>query len=173
MARKVCEKDELYNALGKFIVSFTEIEHWLSSLLEVFTDAEDNVWLTLFFIDDLMTGKVRDTIAKVAKLRLEDDPELRKKLKATLEKVAKLTEERNRLVHGQWVFHSTITKLHNYRLKKVEVGEGGYFWQRLSDKAVFPHELAKHTRTAERLASDLKRLRGEIESCLTAKEQPA
>ena len=69
MAKKAYEKDELYNALGKFIVSFTEIEHWLTSILEVFTDAEDNMWLTLFFIDDLMTGRVRDTKHKLAKLR--------------------------------------------------------------------------------------------------------
>ena len=173
MAKKAYEKDELYNALGKFIVSFTEIEHWLTSILEVFTDAEDNMWLTVFFSDDLMTVRVRDTIHKVAKLRLEDNQPLHEKLKAVLKQVAELTEERNALVHGQWVFHSTITKLHNYGLKKVEVGKGRHFWQRLSDKAVFPRDLTKHTQTAERLASDLENLRGEIGGYLTAKEQPA
>jgi hypothetical protein len=38
MAKKVCEKDELYNALGKFIVSFTEIEHWLTCNTPAFLD---------------------------------------------------------------------------------------------------------------------------------------
>ncbi len=93
MAKEVYENDELYKALGKFIISFTEIEHWLTSILEVFTDAENNVWLTLFFIDDLMTGRVRDTIHKVAKLRLEDNQPLHEQLKATLKGVGELTED--------------------------------------------------------------------------------
>lgn len=173
MAKRVHEKDELYNALGRFIISFTELEHWLTSVLEVFTDAADNMWLTLFFIDDLMTGRVRDTIHKVAKLRLEDNQSLHEKLRATLKEVAELTEERNALVHGQWVFDSTITKLHNYGLKKIDVGKGRHVWQHLSDNAIFPRDLIKWTRKAEQLAADLENLRDEIKSYLTAKEQPA
>jgi hypothetical protein len=173
MTKIVDEKDELYPALGKFIVSFTEIEHWLTAILEVLTDAESNMWLTLFFIDGLLTGRVRDTIHKVANLRLEGNEPLRDKLKATLKEVAELTDKRNDLVHGQWVFNSTITKVHNYGLKKVDVGKGRHFWQHLEDKAVFARDLTKFTKTADRLAVDLKDLRKSIEDYLSGAEQPA
>jgi hypothetical protein len=118
MAKKTCESEELYAALGKFLVSFTEIEHWSNCLLGILTDDQENIWLTLFLIDDLMTGKTREKIHSVANLRLQDNEELLGKLKGTLNEVEEVTKIRNRLVHGQWIFDSTMTKVHNYKLKR-------------------------------------------------------
>ena len=44
--KKIHESKELYAALGKFIISFAEIEHWLTCLLGVLTDDDENIWLT-------------------------------------------------------------------------------------------------------------------------------
>ena len=169
--KKTHEIEELYAALGKFIVSFAEIEHWLTCLLGVLTDDEENIWLTLFFIDELMTGKVRDKIHSVANLRLEDNKELLARLKATLTEVASLTTERNKIIHGQWIFVSTITKLHSYKLKKITIEKDQHYWQRLEDKAIFPKDLNRLTEKAEKLADDIENLRGEIEGYLKATEK--
>lgn len=168
---KTHESKELYAALGKFIVSFAEIEHWLTCLLGVLTDDDENIWVTLFFIDELMTGKVRDKIHSVANLRLEDNKELLARLKTTLNEVAVLTTERNKIIHGQWIFGSTITKLHNYKLKKIKTEKGGHYWQRLEDKAIFPKDLNGLTKKSEELANDLENLRGEIKGYLEAEEK--
>lgn len=165
------ESKELYEALGKFITSFAELEHWLSCLLGVLTDDKENMWVTLFFIDELMTGRVRHKIHSVANLRLEDNESLLNKLKATLGDLEKLTTERNSLVHGQWVFNFPITKLHNYRLKKIKTKEGGCYWQHLDDKSVRPKDLRELTEESEKLADDLEDLRGEIEEYLEAEEK--
>jgi len=171
MVKRTHESEELYPALGRFITSFAEIEHWLSCILGVLTDDEENIWLTLFFIDEMMIGRVRDKIHAVAKLRLEDNEELLKKLKATLSEVEKLARERNKLVHGQWIFHSTITKLHNYKIRRTKTEKGGHLWERLEDKAVFPNDLKQLTEKSDELADRLGNLREEIEQYLEAVEK--
>ena len=171
MAKRAHESDELYAALGKFITHFAEIEHWLSCLLGVLTDDEDNIWTTLFFIDGSMTAWTREKVRAVAKLRLEGNEELLAKLTATLNEVAELTKERNKLIHGQWIFDSTITKLHNYKLTKITLDNGRHFWQRLEDKAILPKHLRGLTRKSEELDNDLSSLRNEIQGYLEAEEK--
>ena len=119
-------------------------------------------WLTLFFIDELMTGRVRSKIQSLAKVRLEDNKELLARLKDTLKEVEGLTTERNKIIHGQWIFDSTITKLHNYKLKKITTEKGGDYWQRLEAKAIFPKHLNGLTEKSEKLADDLVVLRNII-----------
>ena len=167
MAKKTCESEELYAALGKFLVSFTEIEHWSSCLLGILTDDQENIWLTLFFIDDLMTGKTREKIHSVANLRLQDNEELLGKLKGTLNEVEEVTKIRNRLVHGQWIFDSTMTKVHNYKLKRNKELN---VWERLCDEAVTPAHLKELTEKSERLANDVEGLTGEIREYLEAEK---
>jgi hypothetical protein len=166
MVSKFGEHDELYSSLGKFIVSFAEVEHWLGCLLRVLTDEEENTWITLFFIDDMMTGRIRDKIACVAKLRLENNPSLLTSLKDTLKLAQEVTSERNDIIHGQWRFDQTgraPTTLWTFKLSKKE-GRG--CWEHLHQTDMTATELEKLTSKSDQLASDMERLRDEIEKSL-------
>lgn len=169
MVTKITEHDKIYLSLGKFIVSFSELEHWLSCVLRVLTNGEENIWITLFFVDDLMTGRVRRMIEEVAKVRLEENPELLRNLKSTLKSASKLTIERNNIVHSQWRFDQTgrsPTKLWSFKLRKIK---GQSCWQHLCEKAMTATKIKNLTKKANKLSFEMEQLRDSIESFLNTK----
>lgn len=190
MTKEICENEELYSSLGRFIIAFTEVEKELTSLLKVLCDERENMWVGLFFIDDLLLGRARDKIWDVARLRLEGDQALLKQLKEILYRrdtevpverdpalsVERITKRRNVLIHGDWHVDPTgtsMTKVWDFRLEKkfVDKKKTRYFWQHLHDTPVMPSELRQLTRDSEELAKALKELAGKVEAYLKAEQE--
>ena len=107
------EQDEIHLRIGEFVVSFGKVAYLLEHLLGVLTDEEENVWIKPFFIDDLMVGRVLDKISKTAKVRLHDNQTLLGELKDTIRKIRDIQQNRNKVVHGEWLIDSTGRWLHS------------------------------------------------------------
>lgn len=156
------EQDEIHLRIGEFVVSFGKVAYLLEHLLGVLTDEEENVWIKPFFIDDLMVGRVLDKISKTAKVRLHDNQTLLDELKDTIRKIRDIQQNRNKVVHGEWLIDSTgrcPTKLRNYRLR----WENGC-WQYLDDKVMTPTKVKSLSTKSKELAVDLKNITSKIEA---------
>ena len=174
MASKGPEHEELYTTLGKFVIAFTEVEQWLISLLGVLTDAHENIWIQPIFIDEMMTGRVRAAIEFGGKIRLEDNEDLHKRLKQSLQKAETITTERNKMVHGKWNIDLTgrsPTKLWNFKLKKQKAKDGCGFWEHLHETTVTGTMLVELTKESEQVAVELQQLNEDIETFLKAEAE--
>ena len=144
------------------------------SILGVLTDAEQNIWIQPFFIDNTMTSKVRDKVRNVAELRLEDNKPLRDKLGGILSAVETVTNERNKILHGQWRIDKSgrsLTKLWNFKLKKKKIKGDAYYWEHLHETAITPTKVKQLIRESQKLANSLETLKGEMEKFLKAQDE--
>jgi len=156
------KQDEIYLRIGEFVVSFGKVAYLLERLLEVLTDEQDNVWIKPLFIDDLMVGRVLGKISKIAEVRLDDNENLLDELKDTIKKVCDIQQNRNKVVHGEWLIDPTgrcPTKLRNYRLRR----ENGC-WQYLDDRVMTPTKLKSLSTKSKELEVDLKNITSKIEA---------
>jgi len=136
------------------VVSFGKLSDLLVHLLEVLTDAEENLWIKPFFIDDLMVGRILGKISETAKVRLYNNHTLLDKLKDTIGEIRNIQKERNKVVHGDWLIDSTgrsPTKLRSYRLRWED-----NCWQYLDDVVMTPKKVKDLSIKSKKLAVDLK-----------------
>jgi len=160
------EQKQIRLKVGELVISFAKIEHHLDDLLEVLTedDANENIWIRLFFIDNLMLGRALEIISWVAKVRLQDYPDLHEELKDTLANIRPIQKERNNIVHGNWLFdpeRRTPTKVRTYRLR----WKAGC-WQYLDDTTMTPTKLNRLIGKSDQLVKTIEALTEKIKTSL-------
>jgi len=159
MIKLTSEQDKCYFGIGEVVVSLSSLEHRLAYLLEVLTDATENPWIKPYFIDRTMAGTMVSKIKGIAKVRLQDDQPLWERLKTLLDNTRALQEERNKVVHGKWLFDERCpTKVRNY---EVRWKDG--CWQYLDDVVMTPKKLDNMIKRATELEGELQKIIGEIQ----------
>lgn len=152
MIKLTTEKDQFYFKIGQVVVCLSSLEHLLAYLLEVLTDATENAWIKPYFIDRIMAGTMVNKIKGIAKVRLQDDQTLWAQLKTVINEIRTLQQERNRVVHGKWLFDERCaTKLRNY---EVRWKDG--CWQYLDDAVMTSKTLDHMVVKANELESELQ-----------------
>jgi len=159
MIKLTTEQHKLYFKIGEVVVCLSNLEHRLSCLLEVLTDATGNPWIKPYFIDRIMAGTMVNKIKAIAKVKLRDDQPLWEKLKNLINDIRALQLERNRVVHGKWLFdESRPTKVRNYEVR----WEDGC-WQYLDDAVMTPKTLDDMVTKSNELENELQEVIAKIE----------
>lgn len=158
MIKLTTKQHQFYFKIGEVVVCLSNLEHLLAYLLKVLTDATENAWIKPYFIDRIMAGTMVNKIKAIAKIKLQDDQTLWEQLKTVINDIRALQQERNKVVHGKWLFdESCPTKVRNYEVRWVDG-----CWQYLDDAVMTPKTLNDMVIKSNKLESELQEVIAKI-----------
>lgn len=159
MIKLTTEQHQFYFKIGEVVVCLSNLEHRLAYLLEVLTDGTGNPWIKPYFIDRIMAGTMLNKIKAIAKVKLQDDQPFWEQVRTLINGIRALQQERNRVVHGKWLFDERCpTKVRNY---EVRWKDG--CWQYLDDAVMTPKTLDDMVIKSNELESELQEVIAKIE----------
>lgn len=99
-------REKLYETLGELAVAFSNLEHNVLRVLGML--ARGDVFLGPILLDGLSSWRVLDYLKTYIKLRLREDPELRKRTNTLVREVKKVRFDRNLFIHGLWLTDAAL-----------------------------------------------------------------
>ena len=159
-------RQELYAVIGELAVAFSNLEHNILRVLEVLAGGE--AFLGPILLNDLSISRVLDHMRTYIKVRLRDDPDLRKRAETLVRDVEKVRVDRNRFIHGLWLIDDDLlTSEPVICLQfKLHFDKGTDQWKYSHDHRYTLNELAFSAATILALCGEVAQLAKDIKAHL-------
>ena len=148
-------KDKLYQRIGELTVQFATLEHRLQQLLELLM-GDGNPLIGPLFIHNLRLAALLRKITVVAQYRVQEDSPLLRELLRVVKAIETVREERNLLIHGEWLLKNTGSypiKIRDFRMR-YEEGD----WQEYTETALTEKKVTHLVRRLKGLVNDINYL---------------
>lgn len=159
-------REELYAVLGELAVTFSNLEHNVVLLLDVFVRGDE--FLGPILLDDLNISRVLRYLRTYIKARLRDNSELCNRAELFVSDVEKVRADRNLFIHGHWITKKTLlasghVSCYEYKLR---YNEKEARWECLHEHKFTLNQLAAKTAKTMILCDHAMLLWKEVEAYL-------
>ncbi len=148
-------KDRIFQLIGKITVQFATMEHRLQGLLEKLI-GDNNTLLGPIFIHDIPLAGLLKKIRLLARCRSRKHPMFLFDLEQILKKIVTLREERNLLIHGEWIIQEMNSSGITVRDFKMKYEDGT--WQEYTEIEFTEKKLVNLNKQLEGIANEVDSL---------------